>query len=734
MNLRNLTIARKLVLFGVTATIIPMVIIAGIALWKARYAEHVATEEAHRLTEQALEKTLEGVVAMLTSQQEVLEQKVINDLNVAGDIMQQTGDVWFSRETVKWDAVNQYTKKSLSIDLPKMMLGDVWLGKNSGFAQSSPVVDKAQELVGGTCTIFQRMNDQGDMLRVCTNVRKLDKTRAIGTYIPATDPNGKLNPVLKKVLAGERFVGRAYVVNKWYVTAYEPIRDDAGNVMGMLYTGVPEESAKSLRRQIHDITVGESGYVFVLDAKGNYIISDNGKNDGENLWEKKDAEGRFYVQEIVEKALALKTGEFKHVRYLHQGDGEAEPRPKIAEIAYFEPWGWIIGVGSYEEEFMDGVNEIRAVNREGRVAMVLALILSIAGVAVLWWFLSGGITRPIRNAADMLKDISEGEGDLTRRLEVKTRDEIGDMAKYFNDFVDKLRDIIGRVVGNADTVASSASELSAASIQIAANTEEMTAQTNTVASSTEEITTTINTISAAAEEMNDSSNTVATAIEEMSTSLAEVAQNCQKELAIAENANKHATSSKDIMDRLGTSAKSIGKVIEVINDIADQTNLLALNATIEAASAGEAGKGFAVVANEVKELAKQTAQATQEIGSQIEDMQKNTGSAVDAIELVVGVIGEVNTISQTIVSAVEEQSATINEISNSIGHVNNGVGEVARNVEQSAKGLSEVSSNVQGVNEAVADTSRGIAEMRASIEELATLSESLKALVGEFKI
>jgi methyl-accepting chemotaxis protein len=188
------------------------------------------------------------------------------------------------------------------------------------------------------------------------------------------------------------------------------------------------------------------------------------------------------------------------------------------------------------------------------------------------------------------------------------------------------------------------------------------------------------------------------------------------------------------MDKLGNAAKSIGKVIDVINDIADQTNLLALNATIEAASAGSAGKGFAVVANEVKELAKQTAIATSEIQKQIEDMQTNTGSSIKAIEQIAAAIEEVNQLSQTIVSAVEEQSATINEIAKNFNYVNSGTMEVADNVALSAKGLSEISSTVVNVNNTVSDTTTGIKQVNQSAEELAKLSENLKKLLSQFKI
>jgi methyl-accepting chemotaxis protein len=374
-------------------------------------------------------------------------------------------------------------------------------------------------------------------------------------------------------------------------------------------------------------------------------------------------------------------------------------------------------------------------NMTSTFLIILTICIIVLGITLLLSMFSfKSIINPIQQTINALKDISEGNGDLTKRIEVRSKDEIGELSGYFNKFVEKLQKIIASISSNADMVASSAAELTAVSTKIAVNAEVMSTQSSTVTTSTELATTNINSISSAAEEMSASTNSVATAIEEMSTSLNEVSRNCQKELQIAAEANIHTKNSKDVMDKLGDAAKSIGKVIDVINDIADQTNLLALNATIEAASAGEAGKGFAVVASEVKVLAKQTAQATMEIQKQVEEMQSNTLSAINAIESVSSVIEEVNVVSQTIVSAVEQQSATVNEISRNVSGVSTGAQEVSKNVAESAAGLSEVSSTIASVNNAVADTAKGIIQVKTSAEELSILSVGLKELLGQFKI
>lgn len=372
-----------------------------------------------------------------------------------------------------------------------------------------------------------------------------------------------------------------------------------------------------------------------------------------------------------------------------------------------------------------------------KVTLIIRSLLLIAAVpaiiaVVLAFMIISSIQNPLHLVMKSIQAL--GMGDLSGTCAVNSGDELGAIAKAINATLTSLKTIVDNL-GNQSTRLLNASEkLSSISVVFTSKAEKTTLQSNTAAAATEQASTNVNNISASAEEMSSTVDMVATAIEEMSASIREVAKSCQKEFTIAGNANTQARATQELMMRLGASAKEIGKVVEIINNIADRTNLLALNATIEAASAGDAGKGFAVVAKEVKELARQTAQATEEINKQIESMQGNVASSIAAIDTVTGIIEEINTISQIIVNAVEEQSATTNEIAKNIGNASIGANEIAKNVAESGKGLTEVSSNIQGVNLAAIETAKGVVEIKDSSIELEKLATGLQKIVGQFKV
>jgi methyl-accepting chemotaxis protein len=346
--------------------------------------------------------------------------------------------------------------------------------------------------------------------------------------------------------------------------------------------------------------------------------------------------------------------------------------------------------------------------------------------------ISSGISRPVTRINDLLSGIASGQGDLTKRLPVDTQDEFGTMAGHFNTFVARIQDIVRGMAANAASLTESSGKLAEAATRIAANTEELNAQTGTISGASNVASTNVNGISTSAHTMQSQMQRVAAAVEQMNASLGEVSRSCQQELEISRSANTRVQTARIQMEALGGSAKEVGKVVDIIHTIADQTNLLALNATIEAASAGEAGRGFAVVANEVKELARKTTNATEEIAQRITEIQSDTAKAVAQISDITEVIGNINTISQTIVSAVEQQTTTVGEISSSVTETASVASTIAQNVAASAAGIAEVASSIEGMHLAAADTSDGVQSIKMRTNQLADLAGQSESIVRQF--
>ncbi|CAG35714.1 methyl-accepting chemotaxis protein [Desulfotalea psychrophila] len=373
-------------------------------------------------------------------------------------------------------------------------------------------------------------------------------------------------------------------------------------------------------------------------------------------------------------------------------------------------------------------------SREMTYSCIITGIISVLLAAIVIFLVSGTIVKPIKIAVAGLKDIAEGEGDLTMRLEVKSRDEIGELAIWFNTFIEKLQGIITEISENANVVAGSSTDLSAIAVQISSGAENTAVRANTVATATEEMTTNLNNVAAAMEQSTTNTGMVAAAAEEMTSTINEIAKNTEMATHVTDKAVQKAKSASSKMSELEEAAITISKVTEVINEISEQTNLLALNATIEAARAGEAGKGFAVVANEIKELANQTAKATLDIKNQIEGVQKTTTTAVKEIDETSAVIDGVNDIVTIIAAAVEEQSTAITEIVANISQVSQGISEVNENINQSSAVAGEISQEITQVNSETSEISSGIGQVNLSATKLNEMSAKLSAIVGMFKV
>ncbi len=553
---------------------------------------------------------------------------------------------------------------------------------------------------------------------------------------PPLNPDGTPNPVVDAVLHGKSFVGRAFVVSDWCLTAYTPILDAQKRVTGALFVGTKMDVGE-LRQSILDMVVGKTGYVYTLEAsgdhKGCYAISYKGQRDGENIWNAKDNQGKLFIQDIINKALAGRPGERQFIQYEWQNKGESYPRKKIVAFTYFAPWDWVIGAGAYEDDFHDAaVQTCAAIDSlvfwsiGGGLFVVLVVGFSSLGVA-------GRITQPLLTVAGQLKNMAQGEGDLTTRLAVKSKDEIGELAHWFNTFLEKMQRLVQDIAGSAAEVSTSSSNLSTVASEMTGGAEEMSRQSSTVATAAEELTANMMTVTDSTRDMSTNIKTVASAVEEMTASITEVSRSAQEAARVSQNAAELTRQSDQKIEQLGIAADDIGKVVDEIQDIAEQTNLLALNATIEAARAGEAGKGFAVVATEVKELARQTATATEDIRKRIVGIQRSTADTVHSIQEISAVITNVDGVSRTIASAVEEQSIATREIAKNIAQGSAAAEAVARGIAESATVTQEISRNIAEVSQAAQQTAHGASVTQNAGNQLQNVAGHLNSMVGQFQ-
>ena len=735
-------------------------VLIGIGAWQSQVFTAQAQAEVSRMVDADLDHIAVGTYSMIRAQDEALRLQVDADLIVAGHVLLSHGELRPSEGRVTWQAMNQFTKARTAVTLPRMIVGGLWLGQNTDIKVRTPVVDEVKDLTGATVTIFQRMDGQAGLLRVATNVQNLDGKRALGTFIPTINPNGKPNPVVASVLKGRTYRGNAFVVNAWYISDYMPLFDGRHKVVGALYVGIKEESVASLRQAIVNARIGRTGYIFALRGtgadQGQYVISRNGAQDGENIWQARDASGRLIIQEMIGKALALAPGQSVAEHFLSKDEGGI-PRQKVTRLVYYAPWDWVIGVTASPEDFGAFQGRLEA----GRTRMLtifvgLGLLLALLGAFIAWRFARGlaarlnriaavadgiaggevdhrieedrddeigGLNRALRRAISYLQETADAAsciagGDLT--VSVRPRSERDALGQAFAGMVTTLRGLIGSLSENAATVTSASGTLAATSGQIGVAVERISA-------SLQDMTQAGAQSARGAEEVARGSSAQTRAVSEsaallgqLTLTIGEAAQDARSATAATARASDVAASggetvrqtvagmatirrtvseAAEVIQSLGTASDQIGGIVATIDQIASQTNLLALNAAIEAARAGEAGRGFAVVAEEVRKLAERSSMATREIGSLIEDIQARTRLAVGAMQAGTREVAAGMVLSEQAGSALAEIQATV----------------------------AGVSAQVRGIEEAMAQMTAASAAVSVSTAAISALAEGSSA-------
>ncbi|MBI5546728.1 MAG: methyl-accepting chemotaxis protein [Deltaproteobacteria bacterium] len=647
---------------------------------------------------------------------------VRRNLEVAKELIVHEGGISLSHEQVSWTATDQLSKKDQAVRLPKMLFGTRWFGQNSDTQIATPLVDKVHAMVGGTVTVFQRFNEQGDMLRVATTVVGDNGRRAVGTYIPAVEPDGQRNAVIASVLQGKRFSGRAFVVNDWYVTGYDPLFDGGGRVIGMVYAGVKQEAFGDLRETIKEIVVGKSGYVWAFGGtgsqRGKYIVSQKGKRDGESMWEVQDSGGRFPAQDLINAGLATRNGEIALVHYRWGNPGDPAPREKVAAVTYFAPWDWVIGASTYQDDFDASLAKVgQAVNSILIWAAVgsFAVVLLLSGVA---WAVSRRMTAPLTALVSAAEAVSRG--DLRQDVAVRGEDEVGQLASSFSGMVVSVRSIahdlhqatgtLGGVV--EDLSKSSAEQSKAISLQaIALQRTQATADGIRLASTraTREAETVLGATARADALAGSGKEAIAQSLAGLNDIRAQVENIASK------------------IHELGERTQQIDGITDTFKDLADRSHLLALNAAIEAASAGEHGKGFSVVAEEVRKLAKQSIESTVRVREVLRDIRICVLEVVAITRIGAQVMEEG-------LAQVGASGDTLSELSSMVTESSAAIRSIAVVISQQTAGVEQIFEAVTDLNDLADSTLKRLNSTNSAVAALGTVAQRVSSVVARYRV
>lgn len=378
---------------------------------------------------------------------------------------------------------------------------------------------------------------------------------------------------------------------------------------------------------------------------------------------------------------------------------------------------------------------IRHISKSINLDLFIPKTMVVLFVSLIMYFLIRNFLRkPLTSTVDRLREIAEGEGDLTKRLEILTNDELGQLSKWFNLFIEKIQRMFNNISDDANKLNLYSYEMTDISKKMSMGVEQTSEKTDLVAASAGIMSANMNSVVGLINEASNNVNTMAVSADEIAMTINEIAQKSGQARSITDNAVSEAHKASENVDQLGSVAQDISQIVETITDISEQTNLLALNATIEAARAGEAGKGFTVVASEIKGLARQTTDAASDIKDKVNGIKNSTEGAVSRIERISEIINQINEIVSIINSAVEEQLSSTQNIASNALQTSNGIKEVNNKVTRNFSLSQEITDDIMEVNEISVDMSEICESVNINAEKLNSLARQLKVMIDKFQV
>lgn len=734
----NLLLRHKVIGLALIAALLPALALTLLLVTKEGPLVKQIQKEIRTLVDSTLDATVNDIYASCQTANDLIKKQLEGTLNVINHFIQEAGGIYLNKsKEVDWSAINEKTYEVSSVKLPQLLIGDHWLGQNKSFSKTTPVIDEVRDLLGGTISVYQRMDEAGNMLNIATNVSTLNHERAIGTFIPSINTEGDANPIITTLLKGQQFRGSAFVFDDWYLTTFDPIKNENDEVIGALYVGVRQKNIESLIRSIESISVGPNGYAWIIKGtpNSNNILDDliiKSINTDKSTIISPMSEA-FY-RRIRQDAHNLREKEIGTEHVSWQDTEDSPVSKKTIKYTYLKDWDWVIGITAYDSDFEKPLIEVKALFDQLTIGVILAALITFLIAGIIAFAFGSFIVKPITALTRIATRVTEGNiGAAVSIVEKITRDEEKDLARvqYRNDetgnllnafmiMIATLNHIISQVKTSSNQLIATAGEISDAAKDQEGTVSDFGSSTNQIATAVKQISSTSQELFKTMSNVSDVANETGLMADAGLNELSQMAKT-MKTLTAA------TTSISSKLAVISTKTLNINSVVTTISKVADQTNLLSLNAAIEAEKAAEYGVGFSVVAREIRRLADQTALATLDIEQIVKEMQSSVSAGVMEMdkfteEVHSGVleVGRISEHLQRIIVQVQELSPRFVS--------------VKEGMQSQSQGAHQISGAMANLTDAASKTTNSLREFDRATKALHKAIDGLREEITRFKV
>jgi methyl-accepting chemotaxis protein len=706
----------KLVLVAVSAVIITAIALVVLAIWQGEVFNQSAIAQTDQLVGQQMDQAAQSIFQLVQAQNQTTQDLVDRSITFMQDMVIQGGGITSNpNDTLTWTVTDQATQKTAEMEIPRLVLGWTPLTKNDNFTKESPIVDQILKLMSTPATIFEVVDEQGDMVRVATNIATNEGKRAIGTLISATLADGKPNPINAALMSGKTYQGVTYEVNDWYVSNFIPILDNSKHTIAVLHVGLPQDKLDAVKIALAKTQVGAHGQAFIIAAsgqnKGLYVAAKIGNLEGKNILEGNSSEQTQLIQGLLAKAVNLKNGEVLSERYMWQDPGAPAPESVITRLVYYAPWQWVIGVTAYDSDQASYTSSLnQAMNHMISLFLIVALAIAVL-LSLIAWQISGMLTRPMKLMAQTANQLAEG--DMEQTISYTSKDEMGDLANAFRRMIVYLQEMAqaARSLAEGDLT-----------IQVKTRSEkdilgrafkEMIASLNGVMN---EMNLSANELTLSAQSLSSAAYQAELATSQIATTILDVASGMNEQTEATQQTRQSVEKVTNSIDGVALGAQEQANAVQSAATLTNKLNQSTNALKLAAQKAAEGGAAVSAASRAGVEKVQNTVQAISNIRSRVEISARKVeemGERSDQIGVIVETIEDIASQTNLLALNAAIEAARAGQAGKGFAVV---ADEVRKLAERSTGSTREIHALVKAIRATVQDSTTAMQESIVEVE------------------